>query len=242
MARVASRSVTRIIAHRGASAAFPENTLEAFKAAADLGADEVELDVRPGADGSIVVHHDATVGGGRPVVELSRDELPDGVCLLEEALDICDGANLAVNVEIKALPGDPDHDRADAFAGQVAAVLGSRYGGTAALESTLVSSFWPATLTRVRESDSRLRTGLLCFDLSDFAALIEAVAGGGHTAVNPWEGMLDEDMVISAGRAGLEVNVWTVDDPDRIAELARWGVDGIITNAPDVARQVLGAQ
>src|SRR3954453_22244315 len=68
-----------VIAHRGASAAFPENTVEAFEGASRLGADWVELDVRRTADGLLAVHHDARLGGGRAVVELPASALPASV-------------------------------------------------------------------------------------------------------------------------------------------------------------------
>src|SRR5262245_26247516 len=99
---------TLVIAHRGASAAFPETTVEAFEAAGRLGADWVELDVRRTADGLLAVHHDARLGDGRALVELSRSALPAAVPDLGEALAACDG--LGVNVEIKNAASDPDFD------------------------------------------------------------------------------------------------------------------------------------
>ena len=63
--------MVRVIAHRGASAAAPENTIEAFLLARELGADWVELDARRTRDGAIVVHHDDTLADGRVIVELS---------------------------------------------------------------------------------------------------------------------------------------------------------------------------
>src|SRR5687767_2173304 len=100
--------MTKVIAHRGASAAYRENTVTAFAGARDMGADMVELDVRRTADGTLAVHHDAVLGDGRALVGLRRDELPDHVPTLEEALDAC--APLAMNIEIKNYMGDPDYD------------------------------------------------------------------------------------------------------------------------------------
>ncbi len=65
-----------VIAHRGASAARPENTLEAFRHAATLGADWVELDVRRTADDRLTVHHDAVLPDGRAIVHLAAGDLP----------------------------------------------------------------------------------------------------------------------------------------------------------------------
>ena len=72
--------MVKVIAHRGASAVARENTLEAFRLAAELGADWVELDARRTADGHVVVHHDAELADGRVICLLPRAELPDHVC------------------------------------------------------------------------------------------------------------------------------------------------------------------
>ncbi|HEX3426460.1 MAG TPA: glycerophosphodiester phosphodiesterase [Acidimicrobiales bacterium] len=97
-----------VLAHRGASHAAPENTLEAFAVARRLGADGVELDVRRSADGELVVHHDAEVAGRGPVSSLAAAELPPAVPSLEAALRACSG--LVVNIELKDLPGEPGFD------------------------------------------------------------------------------------------------------------------------------------
>src|SRR3989449_9458057 len=108
-----------VIAHRGASAAAPENTLAAFRLAADLGADGIELDVRGTADGQLVVLHDASVnrttdGAGR-VAALTLDQLRrvdagkkfgpsfrgERIPLLSQVFEVVAG-RLLVDVEIKA--------------------------------------------------------------------------------------------------------------------------------------------
>ena len=110
-----------VLAHRGGSGPWRENTLEAFAASLRAGADGVELDVRRGADGALIVHHDAEIPGSGLVHELRSDERPDWVPTLEAALATCAGA--VVNVEIKNLPTDPGYDPADQVALDVAAVL-----------------------------------------------------------------------------------------------------------------------
>ena len=67
------------------------------------------------------------------------------------------------------------------------------------------------------------------------------VAAAGHAALHPWDGLVDESLLAAAKANGLEVNVWTVDDPDRMAQLIALGVDGLCTNVPDVARAVVDA-
>src|SRR5258708_30567760 len=93
---------TAISAHRGASAAHPENTVEAFRAAGPLGATWVELDVRRTADGRLAVHHDAHLSDGRAIVDMAARDLPSTVPSLAEALAA--SAPLPVNVEIKNSP------------------------------------------------------------------------------------------------------------------------------------------
>jgi glycerophosphoryl diester phosphodiesterase len=88
----------------------------------------------------------------------------------------------------------------------------------------------------VREIAPEVATGLLSFDLSLPDAVIGVATGGGHAALNPWDHFVTADLVAQAHDAGLEVNVWTVDDPARWDELVAFGVDGIITNVPDLLR------
>src|SRR5580693_8567760 len=95
-------AMTAVFAHRGRTDGFAENTLEAFAEAKRLGADGVELDVRLTADGALAVHHDPTIDGLGPVADLTVPELPAHVPLLVDALTVCDG--MVVNVEIKNEP------------------------------------------------------------------------------------------------------------------------------------------
>ncbi len=222
-----------IIAHRGASAAHPENTVEAFAAAGPLGADAVELDARRTADGAVIVHHDDALADGRTIVGLAAAELPSSVPSLEEALDAC--GDLVVNVEIKNWPDDADFDPAE----QVArAVVGEvRRRGNA--PQILVSSFHMPTVDHVRSAMPELATAFLHLSQDGRAGLAEAVAHG-HRALHPWYGWATEEVIAAAHEQGVRVNAWTVDEPEWIERLAGWGVDGIVTNVPDVALGVLG--
>jgi glycerophosphoryl diester phosphodiesterase len=69
--------------------------------------------------------------------------------------------------------------------------------------------------------------------------MLDRTAAHGHGSVNPWDELVDEHLVSASHDRGLAVLVWTVDDPGRVAELADWGVDGIVTNRPGVARAVI---
>jgi glycerophosphoryl diester phosphodiesterase len=227
-----------VLAHQGASRAAAGNTLDAFRLAAGLGADGVELDVRRTSDGALVVHHDAAIGGtdvvGLTAAQLlaAHPEMPT----LDEALDAVEGL---VNIEIKNLPTEVDYDPQERVAQAVARTVSDR-GLT---ERVVVSSFTVEPLDAVRAVDAHIRTGWLT--LPSFAArdAVPLAQARGYDALHPERTAVlrDPGVVHLAHDVGLAINVWTVDDPDEIATLARAGVDAIITNVPDVARRALTA-
>jgi glycerophosphoryl diester phosphodiesterase len=220
-----------VIAHRGASAAFPENTVEAFHGAAAMGADWVELDARRTADGALVVHHDAALPDGRVIVTLAREELPEPVPTLAEALDAC--AGMGVNIEIKNNPPDPDLDPSHGVADATVDLLEEREGR----DVVLISSFNPGTLDRVRVRAPHLATALLVVEPEP--DVVDTLVAAGHSALHPYDWFVDEDLVTRCHAAGVDVNVWTVDDPARMQDLLDLGVDGLCTNLPDVARALI---
>lgn len=230
-------SAPSIIAHRGASAAAPENSLEAFALAGDMGAGWVELDVHLTADRQLVVIHDATYPDGRLAFATPADDRPDGVCLLPEALELCATLGMGVNIEIKALPGEPDAESATELTEMVIATLTERANrGLAGSgnENLLITSFWPGTIDQVRDS-SPMPTGWLTLDTTDPQSTTGRLAARGHGAINPWDPLITPELVAAAHNADMVVNAWTVNDPQRMVELVSWGVDGIITDVPDIA-------
>jgi glycerophosphoryl diester phosphodiesterase len=228
-----------IYGHRGASADHPENTLEAFAGARAQGADGVELDVRLAADGSLIVHHDAWYRDGRTLWSTRAEDRPDGVPLLDETLEAC--VDLRVNVEIKNLDGDLGEgvawttDPADAV---VDLLRARRAAGRR--DDVIVSSFDAATLDRVRGLDDAIETGLLVFDLRADPDAPRRASAAGHGALHPWDPFVGPELLGTCRDLGLQLNTWTVDEHDRIQDLAVLGVDGIITNVPAVARRALG--
>lgn len=228
--------MTLVYAHRGASAAEPENTVAAFRTAVRMGADGVELDVRRTADGAAAVVHDAALADGRPVAGVPLDEVPPEVPRLEEALDAC--AGLVVNVEVKNAPWDADFDPDEALAELVVRTLAERDGR----DRVLVSSFGEGAVARVRQLEPALPTAFLTAVLTDdqVDGLVEQVAAAGHVALHPHHLTVTPHLLGRCREAGLAVNTWTVDDPDRVAALAALGVDGVVTNVPDVALRALG--
>ena len=225
--------MTVIWAHRGASQARPQNTIAAFVEARAQGADGVELDVRRSRDRALVIHHDAVLSDGRAIVDLDVGDLPVDVPLLDAVLDVCN--DLVVNIEIKNVDVDPDHDPDEYLAGAVVDLLNERGGR----DRTLISSFSLVTIDRVRSLDSDLATGYLASPRWDQANALARAVAGGHSAFHPHHLVVNEDLVRQAHDAGLAVNAWTVDEPDRIRWLVDAGVDAVITNVPVIARHAL---
>ena len=226
-----------VIAHRGASAAYADNTLEAFAEAVAQGADGVELDVRRTSDQRLALSHDDALADGRVVVETAFADLPADVTDLGTALDVCAPLSV-VNIEIKNWPDDKDFDPTEQLAASVVALLEER--GELDDGRNLVSCFHLPTIDRVRELAPALRTGWLLGLIEEPRDLIEQAAARGHVAVHPHHAFVTEDFVTIAHAAGLAVNTWTCDDPDRIRWLAEVGVDAVITNDPAIALEALG--
>lgn len=227
-----SRASVVVMAHRGASRAAPENTVEAFALAGRMGADAVELDVRRTVDGVLVVHHNPNLADGRVIADVVVADLPDHVPTLGAALDAC--AGMWVNVEIKNDPGEPDFDPSDDIADETIAHLVARGED----DRWLISCFRIETVDRCRSLAPAIATAWLCTvpPAGAAAMLVER----GHSALHPYHAAVQSELVTECHAAGIAVNVWTCDDPDRMAVLAGWGVDGICTNVPDVALSVLG--
>ena len=226
--------MVEVLAHRGASRAAPENTVEAFHLARAMGSDAVELDVRRTSDGVLVVHHDPHLADGRPIVAVSAAELPPHVPNLHAALDAC--AGMWVNIEIKNDVNEPDFDPTDAIADKTLAALAERHDD----QRWLISSFRLETIDRCKALRHGLRTAWLVVDVPD--DVISTMVAHGHEALHPWFATLRRSHIDVCHGAGIEVNTWTCDDPQRMAELIEWGIDGICTNVPDVAIDVIAAR
>ena len=226
-------TLTLVLAHRGMTARWRENTLQAFADARTVGADGVELDVRCSADGVLVVHHDATLPDGRPVATVRVADLPSWVPTLEAALEEC--RDLVVDAEIKNLVTEPGFDPEETAARETATLL-ARLG----MASSFVSAFAMASIDAAREAEPSVRTGWLTLASYDQQDAVSLVAARGHAAIQPRHEAVTPDLVAAASARGLAVHTWTVNDPGRIRFVADCGVDVVITDAPDVALEALG--
>jgi glycerophosphoryl diester phosphodiesterase len=249
----------RNIGHRGAAGHAPENTLVSFRMALEMGADILELDVHGTRDGSVVISHDATVDrtteGEGPIARMTLAEIAkldagyrwtsDGklypyrgqgvrIPTLLELLETFPDAPL--NIEIKqAEPPIVD---------DVVKLL-QRHGREPIVN---LAAETPAIMSAIRTSAWRGATG---YSMADAVAFMDALAGGRWSEYTPpgvalqvperWQDVevVTETFVHAAHAAGVEVHVWTVNhraDMDRLLDL---GVDGLVTDFPDVARQAI---
>lgn len=234
-----------VIAHRGASADAPENTLAAFALARAQGADGVELDVLRCGSGEVVVFHDDDLQrlGGRPglvrdtpLAQLREIDLggSERIPLLDDVLEAL--GPLLVNVELKSAPDWPARLVDGALPAAVAAILRRHAVGARAL----VSSFDPLLLLRFRRRAREFATGLL-FAQDQARPLRQAWTAPlvRPAALHPEARLVDAAALRRWHDRGLAVNVWTVDDPAELRLLAALGADGIITNRPKFARSVI---
>jgi glycerophosphoryl diester phosphodiesterase len=231
--------MTLVLAHRGANRFAPDNTLEAFTRAVELGADGVELDIHRTIDDQLVVRHDAAGPGGL-LAEMTSTEvratLPE-VPTLAAALDVC--AGLLVNVEIKTVASEGAGDPTD----RVAQLLVDLIAERGRRDRVLVSSFNLSSIDHVRSLAPDVPTAWLTWGQDPLDALLVAESHG-HRALHPdlrsVAGVRAEAAATRAHERGLELNVWTVNDPAELRRLAAAGIDALITDVPDVALQTLG--
>lgn len=224
-----------VLGHRGARHAAPENTLGAFELSRREGADGVELDVRLDGNGEVIVLHDPTlsrVTQGRETRhaekissrELAQLDVGSGerVPLLADVLDWAHQTGQRLNIELKSdLAG-----RA-----QLLTAL-ARVMGRAQLPELIFSSFHPYFVWWLSRHLPALPRAWLVHDQQRILKYAPGVAQLGANALHPQHTLVTEARVARMKARGLLVNVWTVNDPDRARELARLGVDAIISDNP----------
>lgn len=228
-----------VIAHRGASAYRPENTLAAYELAVAQAADMIEVDLHTTRDGAVVVAHDAElerIGGRGEIGAASLSEVRaldagagERVPTLDEMLDAY-GARIPFNLELKQ-GGRGPYPELPALA--LAAVA-----GRGLLDRTLFSSFYDPVLQALRRQSAEARIALLLSRRSAQGWLERARALDAE-AVNPELPLVDRAFVERAHAAGLAVYVFTVDPAAEMKRLLALGVDGLFTNVPDRMRRVL---
>jgi len=247
--------MTLVVAHRGAVAVAPENTMEGYRRAVEMGADALELDVHLTADGKLALIHDETLErttdltGSVESMTMKqlrtadagyRFEAPDGsvpfrgkglkIPTLPEVLKwLPAGTGLVVEIKARA-----------ATAPTIAALRRSRVRADGAVS---VISFDERVIEEARELDPEIPTGYLLVPSQPIeAALIYAVEHG-HAAVHPYEADLGLDpgpILAQAQAFGRLMGCYVVNEPARMQQLAAYGLWGFVTDVPDVGRQTLG--
>ena len=227
----------------------------------------LELDTQLTSDGVLVVMHDdsldRTTNCTGNVIERTAAEVTacdasgsfegwtrrEPVPTLEQVLREGRHRRWRLSIELKNIPGEANFDPAGtAAASALVDVVARTRFPTARL---VVQSFWPASLDAVERSAPTLATALLTtsqlpgappgvgFTVGSNALFATA---RGYEVVSPDEASVDlgTETVDAAQALGRQVVVWTIDDPVRMAQVAAFGVDGIITNRPDLAYGTLG--
>jgi glycerophosphoryl diester phosphodiesterase len=247
--------MTLIVAHRGAAADAPENTMQAYRLAAEMGADAIEIDVHLTADGKLVLMHDETLDrttdlagtiASLTMKEIRRAdagyrfEAEDGsfpfrgqglrVPTFSEVLGwLPDGLGLVVEVKAR-----------EATAATIAALRGSRVRAAGAVS---LISFDEGAIDYARELDPDLPTGYLLVPSQPIEPAMTYAVEHGHAAIHPWEGDLGLDplpVLALAHAYGRQVGCYVVNDPDRMQQLAAMGLWGFVTDVPAIARGALG--
>jgi glycerophosphoryl diester phosphodiesterase len=226
--------MTEVFAHRGVHRTVRENTLDAFRAAIDLGVDGVELDVRQTGDGALVIHHDSTIAG-RIIADALAADLPAYVPRLDEAMTVLRG--LTVNVEIKN-PREPDEPSYDE-SGTIARSTLEYLRDASWMDAVIISCFDRATCEEVRSLDPDVTLAWLVYEVS-LSESLKVARDLGFSAVNPHFTMVTRENRELARELGLAINVWTVNQANDLTTMADLDVASVITDDPALALDLYG--
>lgn len=239
--------MAKVWAHRGASAYAPENTMEAFRLAAEMRADGIELDVHLTKDGYIVVTHDENVkrvtgGVDRFIADMTLEEVKQlDVCNgmdayrsaripeLAEVLEFLTTNEMTLNIEIKTT--DNLYPGIEGLTVQMVRAYGLQ-------DRVIYSSFNHYSLVLARVADPGCRVGLLYSE-----AMVDPDVYAKHLNANAIHPYVPTLLVPGAAKrcieAGIEINPWTVNDEKNMRWLLSLGCHALITNYPDLARRVV---
>ena len=245
---------TLLAAHRGGAQLWPENSLLAFRNATALGADYLELDVHETRDGELVVIHDPTLDrtttGAGPVRARARAELralrlkdragavtDEPLPTLDEVVRLGAEGKRQLLLEIKV---DEQGGRYPQIEEKVLAILDRH----AMAERAVVMAFEEPTWRRVRELRPAIRAGALYSGRSlqgrPLGDALEACQRAGVAFVGLQHALITPAVVAQSRRAGLSLGAWTVNDRDALTRVIALGPAIVISDRPDVARELLG--
>lgn len=239
----------KVWAHRGASGYAPENTIEAFRKAVEMEADGVELDVQLSKDGQLVVIHDETLdrvsGISGNVRDFTLSQLKEidvskpiegyhtvRIPTLAEVMEELKPTGLTINIELKTgLFFYPClEEKVDAL-----------ISGLGMEDKIWISSFNHKSVLRMKALRPRIKAGFLIQDV-----LVDAAGYAkyyGMEAIHPaCYFMQEKGLIKNCRKQGIAVHLWTVNDRNWMERFAQAGVDALITNYPDQAREVVDRQ
>lgn len=228
-----------IYAHRGYSSLYPENTLASFKAAIATGADGIETDIHVTRDGILIITHDeeiSRVSDGKGMVkDMTYEELlkfdfgswkgeqfrGERIPTLDELLDLLEGTDMVLNIEIKM--GFIMYPKIEEKA--LAKVTERGF-----LDRVIFSSFNHYSIAKLKQLNSQAKVAPL-YSEGIFEPFNYARTFGAY-AIHPSKAVIYGPIVDACHKQGLKVNVWTVNDGELAKNLQKMGVDGIITDRP----------
>ncbi|MBA5850536.1 glycerophosphodiester phosphodiesterase [Clostridium sp. cel8] len=228
------------IAHRGFSGLYPENTMLAFKKAVETGASGIETDVHMTKDNIIVICHDETIdrttnGSGfikdYTYSELRKFDAGNGqkIISLDELLDYSKDKNILVNIELK--------NNVITYKGIEKRTIDKIYEYNMN-DHVILSSFNHNSMRKVKEYDSSIKTGLLygtqIYNPWEYAKKMKA------DAIHPlFTLIMNRDIIKNTKEHGISINTYTVNDKANMKKLMEFGVDGIITNYPNIFKKLI---
>ncbi len=247
----------KVAAHRGASGYAPENTLDAFRLALEMGVDCIELDVHMSRDGAIVVIHDSrvdrTTNRRGAVRDLTLDEIrgldagtwfnrshpgqarPEYagtvVPTLSETIELLEASSVVLYIEIK----DPEL-YADDFESSIISLI--RQHGFE--RRAVLLSFDAGSVGKAKSLDPSIRTALLVDGLKKDPVTAAAAVGADELAIR--HTLASPGIVREARHAGLGVTLWTVNGRTAIKRAVNLGADCIISNFPDRVLRLLSSR
>jgi glycerophosphoryl diester phosphodiesterase len=241
-------NIMKVIAHRGYSGQYPENTMLAYEKAVEAGCDEIEIDVQMTKDGVLVMLHDENVenitNGRGYIKDLTYKELRqfnvdakfgdkfgfNPIPSLEEYLDWVRKQEVTTNIELK--------NRKYYYPGleEKTLELIKKYRLT---DRVMFSSFNHVSLLKCKQIAPSIECGILVgkpeiWNAGYFAREYQL------ECYHPDIISLTKETVDNCKENGIKVNVWTINGMDELQKMYFWGCDGAITNYPDICKAWLG--
>ena len=235
-----------VIAHRGASGYAPENTIAAINKALDMKADGIEIDVHLSKDGHLVVCHDEKLGrtsnGSGYVKDYTLEELKkldfgswyssdyanERIPTLEEVLCLLRDKNVLLHIEVK---------NNVIIYEEIEKALVNLVRKYEMVEKVIISSFNHYCVKEIKSLAPELKIGLLyserLYKPGDYAKIV------GAEAIHPYYITINSDSINNCKKNSILINAWTINNPEHIKEAVALGIDGVITNYPDIAKDIV---